>query len=85
MVFPKEIKDMLEKAERDRETQSKLIGDIHLAIFGSEPLQLEGMAAKVKKHEKYISTDKKLKWILFGSTFAGIGGAWAYIKSKFGF
>lgn len=84
MVTPAEIKKMLEEDRIERDRQGKMLDNITTAIFGNDKMDIEGMAHKVKRHEKYISTDKKIKWVLFGTTIAGTGSLWAYIKTKFG-
>ena len=57
---------------------------MNFVLIGDEKSGVDGLAQKVMKNSKYISNDKKTKWVFFGSVGVGAGGLWAYIKSKFG-
>ena len=57
---------------------------MNFVLIGDEKAGVDGLAQKVLKNSKYISSDKKTKWLFFGSVVAGGGGLWAYIKSKIG-
>ena len=50
-----QIKDLNDKIDK-----------MYLAIVGDEELGVDGLADKVKKNEKYIEADKKMKWTAAG-------------------
>lgn len=58
-----------EKLERIEENQKLVITtltELKMAVCGSEKIGVEGLVKKVKKHEKYIESDKKRAWIITG-------------------
>ena len=44
---------------------------IELAVLGNEELEIDGLVDKVKRHERYIDGDKKLKAKIAGGVAVG--------------
>ena len=68
-----EIKDILIK-------QDKKLDDIHFSIYGNKEAGIKGIAKIVEAHDKYIRSDKKIKWIGAGVASASGVGVWESIK-----
>lgn len=49
----------------DQETKNK-VDDIYNALVGNDELGVKGLVDRVEKTEKYIETDKKMKWTAAG-------------------
>ena len=47
--------------------------EIKMAVMGSDKLKVNGLIQKVEKHSKYIETDKKFKYAIYGIAIV-IGG-----------
>jgi len=58
---------------------------INNILFGDKEAGIEGIAYKVRMHDKYIKADKKIKWLGAGSMMAGgtAMGFWEQIKHFF--
>lgn len=58
---------------------------VDIVVFGDDESKIEGLVDKVERHRKYISMDKRLKWIGAGSLVAGGTGMgfWESIKQFF--
>jgi len=68
------VKDLSKRSDR-----------VDRVIFGDPEAEVDGLVHTVKKHGKYISVDKKLKWIGAGTMAAGGAsmGFWDTIKHFF--
>ena len=43
-----------------------IVTELKMGLLGSEKLDFEGVIQKVKRHEKYIQRDKRLKYMIYG-------------------
>lgn len=80
MSTPEEITDINSKLSC---LQNK-IDDIHTALVGNDYDKEKALIPRLKKVEKYIETDKKLKWIGAGALLAlgtSIKSAWDWISN----
>jgi hypothetical protein len=75
--FREEIKQQITE-------QNKSLARLEFVLLGDEKAGVDGIAQKVLKHDKYIQTDKKIKWVTGGASIAASGGMWAYIKGILG-
>lgn len=50
-------------------------------LEGDDKAQIEGLAAKCERHDKYIRKDKQIKWTIAGILTGANGGFWLWVKS----
>jgi len=79
------IEKLLIELRDEQHEQSKVLAEMHFAVFGNEKAGVKGIASKVNSHDKYIERDKKFKWIVSGFLTGGNIGFWAWIKSHLHF
>jgi hypothetical protein len=79
------IEKLLLELKEEQHEQSKVLAEMHFAIFGNEKAGIKGIASKVVSHEKYIEKDKRFKWVVSGVLMGGNIGFWAWIKSHLPF
>jgi hypothetical protein len=61
-----EIENRLERIEEDQKVVLETVTELKMAVIGSEKLGVKGLIKKVDEHEKYIESDKKMKWTVAG-------------------
>lgn len=59
----------LECIEQNQQAILDTLTQLKMAVCGSEKIGVEGLVPKVIRHEKYIESDKRQKWMIAG----GIG------------
>lgn len=66
------MKDMAKRSDR-----------VEHILFGDKEAEIDGIVHTIKKHGKYISADKKIKWIGAGTVLTGGAGMgfWETIKT----
>jgi len=83
---PLPLRQLVVDLHKKMDDHSKKQDRINNVIFGDTEAKQDGLVQKVDRHSKYISTDKKIKWVgigLAGSAGTGIG-FWDTIKHFFG-
>ena len=84
MTEGEKILEVLSKQNEAAEKRDEKLNKVLLCLYGDETSGLTGIVSKVKRHEKYISTDKKLKWIGAGVMTTGGAGIWEAIQHFLG-
>jgi hypothetical protein len=57
----------LENIEQNQQQILDTLTQLKMAVCGSEKIGVEGLVPKVVRHEKYIESDKKFKWMFAGA------------------
>lgn len=60
------VEERLSRIESNQAMTNETLNKIHTALCGNPEFKLEGVVEKVDKHDKYIETDKRLKWMIAG-------------------
>jgi succinate dehydrogenase/fumarate reductase-like Fe-S protein len=58
--------DKLKKIEETQNTILEAVTELKMAVCGSDKIGVEGLVSKVCKHDRYIETDKRQKWMIAG-------------------
>lgn len=82
---PESLRDMLRTHISEQREFNKKIERLNNVVLGDPAAEQDGLVHTVKKHGKYISNDKKMKWIGAGVAASGATGysLWDYIKHIF--
>ena len=59
---------------------NKKIERVHNVVFGDKEAEIDGVVTKIKRVEKYISFDKKMKYTAAGMA-AVTGSGWAFLDT----
>lgn len=61
-----ELNEKLKQIEDTQRTILEAVTELKMAVCGSDKIGVEGLVSKVFKHEKYIDSDKRQKWMIAG-------------------
>lgn len=77
---PESLRDMLRSHILEQRDFNKKVERLHNVVLGDEEAKQDGLVHKVDRHSKYISVDKKMKWIGAGLAVSG-GTGWAFLDN----
>ena len=72
----------LKYIEQSQQQILDTLTQLKMAVIGSEKIGVEGLVPKVVRHEKYIESDKKFKWMFAGAVTLVTAILFIYEKIK---